>query len=281
MNWAEALFNGMNVASLQNPAGQFVQPTAASLDAALADATTNPDGSITPNYATTDPNAYPMPTVVYAAVSTSPVTADQAAAETTELTQLLQLTGASGSNVSQLPQGWVPLPASLASTAQSDIAKDIVALPAGTRGSGSGGGTSSSGGSSGTPAVGLTGPGASQSATSSTGMVPQSSMPFSSVGGFTPLASLAGNALAPTASTTSSTGSVPRIVLPLLGPSLPGYALVANQGSGLVQSVMIFGLIGLLCGLVLMSTGMLARRRPRLKAAEAGAEPPEGAGAAE
>jgi hypothetical protein len=68
------------VAALQNAAGNFVTPTAISLDAALSVATTNPDGSLTPDYSSTNPDAYPMPDVIYAAVSTDPASASQAIA---------------------------------------------------------------------------------------------------------------------------------------------------------------------------------------------------------
>ena len=73
MNWYEALYYGLNAASLQNAAGQFVAPSEASIDAALNDATTNADGTLTFDYTdTSDTAAYPEPVVFYAAVSTTP-----------------------------------------------------------------------------------------------------------------------------------------------------------------------------------------------------------------
>jgi hypothetical protein len=42
---------------------------------------------------------------------------------------MLALTGTGGSNVGQLPAGFVPLPANLVTQAQADISKDIVASP--------------------------------------------------------------------------------------------------------------------------------------------------------
>ena len=46
--------------------------TPTSIAAALSHATTNADGvTVTPNYADTDPNDYPMPVVDYAAVPTN------------------------------------------------------------------------------------------------------------------------------------------------------------------------------------------------------------------
>jgi hypothetical protein len=127
-NWAEGEYYGVGaVAALQNGAGNFVQPTATSLAAAVSVAKNNADGTLTPDYAGTNADAYPMPDVIYAAVSANPVPASQAAAETAELTQMLALTGTGGSNAAQLPAGFVPMPASLVTQAQADIANDIVA----------------------------------------------------------------------------------------------------------------------------------------------------------
>src|SRR5262249_29639495 len=59
-------------ASTQNP-GQpnQVAPAAASLAAAMKDATTRPDGTLAPKWDTSDPDAYPMPILSYALVPTS------------------------------------------------------------------------------------------------------------------------------------------------------------------------------------------------------------------
>ena len=75
MNWAESLYYGLNAAQLENAAGDFVAPTAASIDAAVSDATANPDGSLAFSYTKADAAAYPMPSVVYAAVPTTPMSA--------------------------------------------------------------------------------------------------------------------------------------------------------------------------------------------------------------
>jgi hypothetical protein len=153
MNWYEALYYGLNSAALQNAAGQFVAPSQTSIDAALGDATTNPDGTLAFNYTdTTDTAAYPEPVVFYAAVSKTPELAAQADATKKVLDNILALTGSPGSN--SLPAGVVPLTASLTKQAEADIAKDIVAKPStgqGHSGSGTGKGSGhSSGGGSGT-----------------------------------------------------------------------------------------------------------------------------------
>jgi hypothetical protein len=134
MNWAEALYFGLSVANLQDPAGAFVAPSADSIDAALADATVNPDGSLTPSTTdTSDTAAYPMPTVIYAAVPTAPVSADEAAQITGVLNEILALTAGSDSaqlaGSGQLPPGFVPLTPTLAAQATQDISKDITVAP--------------------------------------------------------------------------------------------------------------------------------------------------------
>jgi hypothetical protein len=147
MNWYESLYYGLIPADLQNAVGQFVGPSAASVDAALSDATVNPDGTLNFNYAdTTDPAAYPEPVVFYAAVSTAPQAAAQATAIRTTLDNLLALTASPGST--SLPPGILPLTSTLTSQAESEIAKDITSLPPTKTGgkpgkSGSGGGSTS------------------------------------------------------------------------------------------------------------------------------------------
>ncbi|HLN16921.1 MAG TPA: hypothetical protein VK277_09245 [Acidimicrobiales bacterium] len=124
MNWAESDFYGLYPASLQNATGQFVAPTAASIDAALADATTNADGSYTFNYDDTgDPAAYPLPDVIYAAVPTGTLPPTEATALTDLLTQILDLTG--GTDTGDLPPGFVPLPSAVYTQALADVTADI------------------------------------------------------------------------------------------------------------------------------------------------------------
>jgi phosphate transport system substrate-binding protein len=68
-----AAIGDLPVATIVNP-GQpetGVAPSAASLQSALSDATTNADGTLTPDYATSNPDSYPIPMLSYAAVPTS------------------------------------------------------------------------------------------------------------------------------------------------------------------------------------------------------------------
>ncbi|HLG91462.1 MAG TPA: hypothetical protein VKY15_00590 [Acidimicrobiales bacterium] len=135
MDWSEAAYLGLNAASLLNAAGKFVAPSPASVQAALADARANPDGTLTPSLASADPVAYPLPMVTYAVVETDPVPPEQAAATKSLLHNLLSITG--GTNQGFLPSGYVPLPASLYSKAQAEVDADVkAAAPSGSPGGG-------------------------------------------------------------------------------------------------------------------------------------------------
>lgn len=155
MDWSEASFNGLNVAALQNAAGNFVTPSSTSIVAAMKDATEQDNGTYTFNY--DDPSntgAYPMPMITYAVVPTSPV--DPALAE--QLTDLLTnlVTYSSGND---LPGGYVSLPPNLVAQAKADIAKDIVAgTPKGT-GPSTGSSTGTSKTTSSSTGLGATSPG--------------------------------------------------------------------------------------------------------------------------
>jgi hypothetical protein len=131
MVWTEALYNGLDMASLQNASGALVSPSAASVDAALADATTNANGTLT--YDDTDGSdaaAYPMPDVIYAVVSTAQVPAATAGAEQSVLRGLLAASSPTSSTA--LPGGYLPLPQSLYSQGVSAVGSDIHAAPATT-----------------------------------------------------------------------------------------------------------------------------------------------------
>src|ERR1700749_1149010 len=92
-----------------------------------------------------------MPSVIYAAVCSDAQPDTQATAIKGMLNQLISI---SSSSTVALPEGFVPLPSSLATQATADISKDVVgggsaplsSCP-GSPGSGSGGGGDSSGGS--------------------------------------------------------------------------------------------------------------------------------------
>ena len=124
MNWSEALYYGLQLASLQNGGGAFVTPSATTLDAAVNDATTNTDGTLDLNYSSADPNVYPMTSVIYAAVCGDAETTQTATNISNMLTQLLDVTGSS--TTATLPEGFVPLTTGLTETAESEITKDVL-----------------------------------------------------------------------------------------------------------------------------------------------------------
>jgi hypothetical protein len=151
MDSSEADFFGLFPASLQNAAGDFVSPSQQSITDALNDVTTNPDGTVSPNYDDTgDAGAYPLPMVTYALVSTSAQPSATQASELGDLlTNLVTYSHNGGTSSAPLPAGYVPLPSNLYSQALADITSDVVS-PGGSS-SGNSGGTGS--GSAGTPAA--------------------------------------------------------------------------------------------------------------------------------
>jgi hypothetical protein len=127
MNWTEADYNGLLPAALQNAAGKFVAPSTASLDAAVAGATVNKNGTITPNFNNKNPAAYPLPEVWYALVPTGTLGEKNAVYVRTLLDNLLSLTG--GAQTSHLPAGFAPLPATVYRQAVAEVAKYVVGPP--------------------------------------------------------------------------------------------------------------------------------------------------------
>jgi hypothetical protein len=127
MDSSEADFYGLYPAELQNGAGQFVLPSQASVDAALNDASTNPDGTINPSFTnTSDASAYPLPMVTYALVSTSPQPPGQGSELRGLLTNLVNYSHTSGAGTTNpLPPGYYPLPDNMYQQALADITKDV------------------------------------------------------------------------------------------------------------------------------------------------------------
>jgi hypothetical protein len=128
MTWPESLYYGLEPVALQDAAGKFVLPSAGSIDAALVAATRNKDGSLTPNMRDTKrKGAYPLPSVVYAAVPTRFATATEAKEVKAVLSGLISV---SAGPSSKIPQGFIRLPGFLAHQAANDLARDItVAAP--------------------------------------------------------------------------------------------------------------------------------------------------------
>ena len=87
MDSSEASFYGLYTASMENAAGNFVTPTVANLEAALAKLTPCPGGTLScpvgtykVDYTTPNADAYPMPDVTYAMVPTTPLSPSTATA---------------------------------------------------------------------------------------------------------------------------------------------------------------------------------------------------------
>ncbi len=269
MNWYEALYYGLNVAALQNAAGQFVTPSGASVDAALADASSNPDGTLAFDYTdSSDAAAYPEPVVFYAAVSTVPEAAAQADATKKVLDNILALTASPGS--ASLPAGILPLPASLTTQAQADIAKDIVALPP-TGGSKPGKGSGSGSGKGSTHQTGGGSKTGSGAATSAPGG-PQTTVGSTGNGGGSQSSSTGGSKVsARTTSTAKAVGQTPKRGPGTPKPSHGGafraiqVALATPEWRWLLGAMLIVGAIAMGAGPLLLLAQRLRRRLAALR----------------
>jgi hypothetical protein len=100
-------------AALENAAGKFVQPTDASMAAAVNDMTKTSAGTLQTNYTTTDPAAYPLTMVIYAVVPTGGISKTKAAAISRFLDYVANQGQQSGTGTGQLPPGYLPLPQKL------------------------------------------------------------------------------------------------------------------------------------------------------------------------
>jgi hypothetical protein len=111
---ADAALNLFPTAYLQNAAGKFVQPTDQSMLAAVKDMTVNPDGiTLSTNFATKDPAAYPLTMVVYAIVPTGGISTAKAASIASFLDYVANAGQQPGEAIGDLALGYAPLPQSL------------------------------------------------------------------------------------------------------------------------------------------------------------------------
>jgi ABC-type phosphate transport system substrate-binding protein len=102
MDASTAAFYGLPIVNIRNADGSVTTATPASVAKALADATVNSDGTITPNYNPTD-GAYPMLLPTYLMAPTNDVSAGVGKA----IQQLLNYAVQAGQTT--LPAGYVPL----------------------------------------------------------------------------------------------------------------------------------------------------------------------------
>jgi phosphate transport system substrate-binding protein len=129
MDSTYAYINDVPTVNLVNP-GQpdaGVAPNAAGLAAAVAAGHREDDGTVTPDYTTSDPDAYPMPMLTYAVVPTSQGYANFSADDGKTLKAFLQFAVGDGQSHARfqarvsalsLPAGSAPLPADLVAETQ-------------------------------------------------------------------------------------------------------------------------------------------------------------------
>jgi hypothetical protein len=254
---AAATWGGQDDFALQTPdslaatpaQATYVAPTSSSMQAAVANMTTQADGTLLPNPqggAVGGVEPYPLTFVEYAIAPTQPLlnadctpnTAGQAA-----LHQWLNFLVGAGQN--DLPAGMAQLPSSLVTQAQTDIAKVGTATAACTPAAGSATGATAAGGSGSTAASGASSSGSPGSLASS---FPSSSF-LGSVTGSTGSASTAGNGKSTGAAASSSKAAPAPAAL-----SLSAFETVSPAGWALpLLAVLVLGL--LLPGLVLLVSG--------------------------
>ena len=175
----------MPVAALENHAGKYVLPTAASMTAAVSAMTTNPDGiTKDDNLTTTDPSAYPLTMVSYAMVPTGGISHTMAVKIAQWLTFVAGAGQTQGTGLGQLPPGYLPLPASMRQQTLK-AAYDVLHQTGNhaSHGSGHGGSGSGSGGSGsgkGTPGTGKNGTGKGTTPSSGGTAPPRANAAYSS-----------------------------------------------------------------------------------------------------
>lgn len=99
--------------ALKNAAGKYVAPTAESMAAAVSAMPPDPRGVLVPNITATNPDAYPLTIVTYAATVPGKLTAEQRADYSKLLTYVATDGQVQGTAAGQLPEGYVPLTATL------------------------------------------------------------------------------------------------------------------------------------------------------------------------
>jgi len=235
---SEAAYYGLPVAKIENASGAFVDATPTSIAAALSHATTNADGvTVTPDYADTDPNDYPMPVVDYAAVPTNKY--DYQKGRTLQAFLRYAVTGGQQA----LPQGYVPLTPAMVQQTESVIPKipHVKPPPSKTGGNGNGNGN---GNGSGTGSGDGSGTSDSVPPPVSSGGYPTSSTP-------------------PPPSSTSGGGTQPTKVIQTAAktvPTLPTAKLVKTASRWIVPALIVLAVLGVLVGLFLEFGGSLRSR---------------------
>jgi phosphate transport system substrate-binding protein len=125
--YSEALKLGLPVVALKNAGGSYVKPTTENVTAALNAGTVSVDGVFSPNFASTDATAYPLPVASYLiAPSGSSAGVDEKKAET--LGRFLMYSTGAGQQAAT-SRGYVPLTTPLKAAADAGAEK-IATTPA-------------------------------------------------------------------------------------------------------------------------------------------------------
>jgi hypothetical protein len=233
MNWAESSYFGLDPVLLQNAAGQFVAPTSTSVMSGLADGSWS-HAIWTPSFTnSSDSAAYPMPTVFYAVVPRSSISASDKQGIQSSLNSILAITSSSNA---VLPQGLLPLSSEVATTAKDEVANGVgnasyvvpsIGQTASTSGSTSGSGSGSD----------------------------YSNFSFGS--GF----SFSSGALASGSNSSTTTASAGKVVIPSSSPTYGPITLTASESRLLLPGTISLGGLLALVGVAMMASSGLARRR--------------------
>ncbi|MFI5049808.1 MAG: substrate-binding domain-containing protein, partial [Gaiellales bacterium] len=237
---SQASYYGLPTAKIENAAGQFVTATSQSISAALSHATTNGDGvTVSPNFADTNPDDYPMPMVTYVTAPTSKVY------EGRGITLRNFLTYAVGDAQTTLPDGYFPLSAAMVQQTQDAIAK----VPTSTAPApGSGGSPYPTGNQPGPGTVPLGG-----------------TTPVYPTGGAGPVGNVPGGTV-PVAATGCTDGSKSAKCASAPVPDLPVGVLQIDPARLVLPGVAALSALGLLGGLALLGLpGGIGSRLPRLR----------------
>jgi hypothetical protein len=109
LDQADAARFAFPVAAIENHAGAYVEPTNASMEAALNDMTVNSDGTESFNQDSDDRKAYPLTMIIYAIVPTSGISHAKAEKIAQFLDYMAGQGQTSGVGAGQLADGYLPL----------------------------------------------------------------------------------------------------------------------------------------------------------------------------
>jgi hypothetical protein len=164
----DAALNQFPTAAIPNASGNYVQPSAVTMAAAVSHMVSNGSGTLQVNLADKTPTAYPLTMVIYAMVPTSGLSTAKAAAIARFLNFAAGAGQTPGTAPGQLPAGYLPLPASLAAQTKTlavQVAKQTGNSSGGGHGTGTGNGSGTGTGSG--PGAGSGSPSPAPSSTSS------------------------------------------------------------------------------------------------------------------